>query len=147
MSHTDDSQKADVSIKVVRRQRKAAVTRCLGTIKRFIVQRKPGSVRDTLIKLEEAFGRLEEAHDLYHNGLTSEDDIEESEHWFMLAENEYIKGVESANEYLDVMQPVAGMVSPPVEGSTHGDRASELINLLSIPKIELDSFDGDPLQY
>ena len=88
--------------------------------------------------------------------LTTETEIEQSGTWFSSVEQDYIKCVKNAMAWLksldevDPAPPTRNVSSPQVNYNS-GDQSvlvnGELINLLSIPKVVIDKFDGNPLEY
>ena len=67
--------------RVVRRQRKAAITRHLGTLERLVADEDVDDVKERLDIVKGSFRDFEIAHDIYHDGLVEDDDIEESDTW------------------------------------------------------------------
>ena len=136
---------------VIRRQRKAGLTRQLGKLHRLIVEEDKDAVLDKLVQLRAAFTEFEGAHDTYHDTLDAEGDIDASELWFSDVERGYIVEVKAAKAWLQNLS--AGDAHgkeefDDVSTSSAADVSqSALINLLSIPKVELDKFNGDPLEY
>ena len=130
--------------KVTRRQRKAAITRHLGTLDRLIAEEEIKQVKDRLEKISVAFLRFETSHDEYNELLKDADDgIEASDRWFHDVQNVYVNGVKSARAWLRSQACIPSTPTVPTSFSTPPD----LIRLLSIPKVEIDKFDGDPLEY
>ena len=136
---------------VIRRQRKAGLTWQLGKLHRLIVEEDRDAVREKLVQLRAAFTEFEAAHDTYHDTLEAEGDIDASEFWFSEVERDYISEVKAAKAWLhnlsagdaqgkEELDDVSTSSAPDVSQSA-------LINLLSIPKVELDKFNSDPLEY
>ena len=143
-------------LKVARRQCKGVVTRYLNSVKRHMAERRSELVQAKLDKLLVAFDNLEEAHDLYHDDLTDDNEIQESEKWFTICEVEYTEGVKAANDWLEAWFGRSEIEKPDsADDDSTSDKTTDpslelqarMINLLSIPKVELDSFSGDPLEY
>ena len=129
-----------------------------------MAERDVDAVRDRLQKLKEAFRDLEASHDLYHETLTEDADIDASEQWFRTVQNDYKRGVDFAHQWLDSMTvpniasasaaATAATVSVPV---THKSNDSDtvnadtlhqdLVNVLNVPRLEIDKFSGDPMRY
>ena len=87
------------------------------------------------------------AHYAYHDLLEGDDDITASESWYAVVEKAYIEGVTAARSWLksrETSEQDTSSVKVTGDTSVLGD---ELVNLLTIPKVELDKFDGDPLMY
>ena len=133
--------------KLIRRQRKAVITRHLGNLERFVSEEDVEEVVRKLEQLSASFKDFEAAHDVYHAQLDDETEIEASEKLFQDVESSYIQKIKAVRTWLKTQgneQPKKVDVSV-----TNGDAAStaDLVNLLSIPKVELDKFDGNPLDY
>ena len=93
---------------------------------------------------------FETAHDLYHDGLADDDDIEESDSWFQQVQTSYVAGVRSAKAWLKMQEDdganereVAVNRSDVMSAIAQAD----LINSLNVPKVEIDNFEGNPLDY
>ena len=94
---------------------------------------------------------------LYINSLTtlSDDELLQNEPWLSEVQGNYTAGVRAARQWLkgngqlvsvDVKPTVKCDIPPPPCGPVKSDN-TELIDMLSIPKLELDKFDGNPLEY
>ena len=95
---------------------------------------------------------LEEAYDWYHEGLTAEADIAESEQWFVAVEQNYIDGVKSANAWLKSQTETKDSNDQQGDTDSHVSSAgtfgpADLIYMLALPKAGLDIYSGDPLEY
>ena len=136
--------------RVVRRQRKAAITRHLGTLERLVAEEDVDDVKERLDIVKGSFRDFEIAHDLYHDGLVDDDDIEESDSWFQQVQTNYVAGVRSAKAWLKTQEDDGA-----IEHEVAVDRSdmmsaitqSDLINSLNVPKVEIDKFEGNPLDY
>ena len=138
--------------RVVRRQRKAAVTRFIGNVERAIIERDRAKVQVNLDKLKQSFVAFETYHDNYHELLDTEELIDESEQWFMNVEQSYIKGVKAALDFLSDSDtnrpsPAASNVNSNVNTSACDTDTSKLLSLLHIPSVSIDTFAGDPADY
>ena len=136
--------------RVVRRQRKAAITRHLGTLERLVAEEDVDDVKERLDIVKRSFRDFEIAHDLYHDGLVEDDDVEESDSWFQQVQTSYVAGVRSAKAWLKTQEDDGA-----IEREVAVDRSdimsaitqSDLINSLNVPKVEIDKFEGNPLDY
>ena len=144
--------------RVIRRQRKAAITRHLGAMERYIAEDDVNEVIARLHSIKVSFDDFERAHDVYHGSLESDDEMIESELWFSEVETRYTQGVGAARSWVNTKtrqedNERRNTPSPTFESigeSNHSSISahnSELINLLSIPKLEIDKFDGNPMDY
>ena len=107
-------------------------------------------VKERLDIVKRSFRYFEIAHDLYHDGLVEDDDIEESDSWFQQVQTSYVAGVRSAKAWLKTQEDDGA-----IEREVAVDRSdmmsaitqSDLINSLNVPKVEIDKFEGNPLDY
>ena len=126
------------NLKVIRRQRKAALTRRLGGLRRAVAEEDSELVRRKLQELKLAFGELEDAHEAYHNSLIEDSEVQMSEAWFDEAESDYIEEVKSARAFLhDVHSESNNSASAPAEGAGTHIKNSELMYL---PKVAIECF-------
>ena len=133
------------NLKVIRRQRKAALTRRLGGLRRAVAEDDSELVRRKLQELKSAFGELEDAHEAYHNSLMEDSEVQMSEVWFDEAENDYVEGIKSARAFLrDGHSDSNDSASAPAEGAGTHIRNSDLTYL---PKVEIECFDGNPTNF
>ena len=143
---------------VCRRQRKAAITRHIGNLCRFMAEGNVAKVEEKLSKMRETFDSMESAHMEIVDNLVNESDLDKHEKWMCEIETEYIEAITNARAWAKAQASAPGVpdvkvdVKPAV--ATNGastcdnsDSLSDLVNLLSIPKVELDSYDGDPREY
>ena len=149
------SGQADSSrLKVVRRQWKAAITRHLGTLECLMAEDSYDEVLDRLKVIKNSFTQLETAHDAYINSLTtlSDDELLQNEQWLSGVQGNYTAGVRAARHWLkdngqllsvDVKRTVKCDTAPPPCNPVKSDNTE---SMLSIPKLELDKFDGHFVQ-
>ena len=131
--------------RIHRRQRKAAITRHLGKLSRLVAEEDVSSVEERLAQIKTSFGQFEETHDAYHNLLTENNDIVASEEWFGNIEASYIDGVKTAKHWLSALNNSINV--KPVGHDEPVVDVAKLIALMSVPKLEIDKFSGDPLEY
>ena len=134
--------------KLSRRQRKAALTRFLGDLQRHCADSDGEAVKQTLEKLRSAFDEFQKSHDMYHNMLMQDNtladsDIDASDDWYSKVVANYSDGMAAANAWLNKAD--SDDVTGPCKDTQ--DRHTELIDMLSMPKTELDVFNGDPLEF
>ena len=167
MSPTDGQLPTDpAQLKVVRRQRKGGITRHLGTLEQLMAEERYDDVLKRLDIMKQSFSQLEAAHDAYLDTFESitEEQLLENEQWFAEVQGNYISGVKAARQWLrdngvlgvPLVNPVpASVPSVPtsvpsvptsVPASANVDN-SELVNMMNVPKLTIDVFDGNPLQY
>lgn len=142
-SGNDDS----TNLRVVRRQRKAAITRHLGTLERLMAEGDVTGVQQRLRTLKLSFTDFESVHDDFNKTLTDVDLMDESDDWFRQVESNYIGGVKTANTWLSGKINVSNDKPGPSKFSDPHSINHDLFNLLSIPKLEIDKFNGEPSEY
>ena len=144
-----EGSSAAVNLPVTRRQRKAAITRHLGSLSRHIAEGKTKLIHERLDKMQASFTEFEQINDAYLATLTEESDLDESEAWFAEIEGRYIAGVTSANDWLHENEQLTsgnhGNVSTD-QGVAAGVN-KDILSMLTIPKLEIDTFSGNPLEY
>ena len=86
--------------KVIRRQKKAAVTRHLGTLERLVAEEDAVGVQSKLDQVHTSFLDLETSHEVYHNLLEDEAEIEQSDSWFNDVQSIYIVKIKAARSWL-----------------------------------------------
>ena len=119
--------------KVARGRRKTAVTRGIGSLRRSVADEDIAAVKTQLSKLKLTFKDFEDSHDLFHKSLEDETDLSESEHYFFTAENDYIETVTQVKQWLSNVDK--------------SDVNAKLFHFMSLPKISIDTFCGDPLLF
>ena len=127
--------------KARRRQRKGVITRHIGTLERLVVEEDGDAVQNRLDCIKKSFSEFEAAHDIYHNALEIDNDIEASDAWFDAVQTAYVAGVKAAKVWLKTK----AHVDPPADASTV--TREDLLNYMHVPNVELDKFDGNPLEY
>lgn len=133
-------------LKRQRGTKKAVVTRFIGSIDRFIAEKKIPKVQEYYDKLMNAFENFADQHEKYHEMIENEDEVEASDKYFLEFQKEYIAALARAQEFVDgtkdkkpepdMTPAVPGMLSP-----------SDVLHLVNLPKVQLEVYDGDPLQY
>ena len=101
--------------KTVRRQNKAAVTRRINKIDRFISEQDEGKVREETEQLKITFANFERAHEKYHADLEDLDACDESDAYFFDVQNNYAKTLDKVCEWLNKRNPVDDKATVEVE--------------------------------
>ena len=126
---------------------------------------------------ERGIEALEVAHDEYHEALTDDEDIADSEKWFDAVEKDYIASVKKGKTFLKSVSFGVGANAPAptvkVEASLSDESAGKsddnegnhddddydddddedkdgmtmFMNMLHLPRLELDVYEGDPAGY
>ena len=126
-----------------RRQRKGVVTRILGTLDRLIAEEDVDGVQNRLESAIHSFAEFEETHVSYHDALVNEEEIQASDTWFSDMQTTYVTSVKAATLWLSTQAARVDldMANPPTV------TREDLLHYMHIPKVELDKFDGNPLEY
>ena len=111
----------------------------------IVAEKGVSGVEERLVQIKMPFGQFEETHDAYHNLLTENNDIVAIEEWFGNIEASYIDGVQTAKHWLCSLNNSIN-VKPECHDEPLVDVA-KLVALMSVPKLEIDKFSGDPLEY
>ena len=119
---------------------KGLVTKALRTLKRNVSEYNHDAVVKQLEVLKSTFDDFEAVHYQYHDSLSDEEEIKNSDAYYNLIEAEYIEVVSKANKWL--IDSAAAEVP-----SDHDSSLSALCAYMSMPSISIDSFSGDPLLY
>ena len=124
-------------------QRKGVVTRHLGTLDRLIAEEDVDGVQNRLESAIHSFAEFEETHVSYHDALVNEEEIQASDTWFSDMQTTYVTSVKAAKLWLrtQAARVDLDMANPPAV------TRDDLLHYMHLPKVELDKFDGNPLEY
>ena len=108
------------------------------------------NVKERLNTIKVSFQVFETARDLYHDGLVDDEEIEYSDSWFQDVQTSYVGGFRSAKAWLNTQEDddanereVAVNISDMMSAIAQAD----LIISLNVPKVVIDKFEGNPLDY
>ena len=139
-----------------RTAKKAALTREINTTLKFVDSGIIDEVRNRLDKIKTKFAAVEEAHETYQASLEDENDVEQSNAWFDEVQDNYISAIKRVNSMLqDSSKPEQNILQvEPDKVKTQSEELSdknnemkELINVMSMPNLEIQTFNGDPLAF
>ena len=133
--------------KLVRRQKKAAITRHLRTLNRLVAEENIKEAKTKLDKLQNSFKEFENSHYVYNDTLENEEEVEVSDQWFEDVQSIYTTGVKAGRSWLKAQEPNPQIGQKSEEGDTSMMSHVDLAKLMSVPKVEIDKFDGNPLEY
>lgn len=129
-----------------RRSKKAAVTRIINKIKRYVAEEDKSEVKANTDVLIAKFKEFEVTHEHYNASLEADEEVEASDTYFYSVQDEYIATLNLAKDWLrgeaDVTQN-----SSKVNSSLSSANQSDIMSAINLPKIELETFDGDPMKY
>lgn len=157
----EDNQPPPTDLKKVRGTKKGIVTRSIHNIKRTVIEEDLTDAKGRLDTLKEKFNDFEKAHDEFHETLTDDQEIDNSEKYFYEAEYEYMQTVQGVKLWIKTVEglPPSAVISskpdisPKAEASVSNSVLQDnlvkdsLLNLINLPKVELECFDGDPMKY
>ena len=147
---------SEADLKIKRRQGKAAITRHLRDLSRYVTEEDRDKVVSKLEKLRASYITFEEVHTEYHDLLTEDKDLDNSDKWMDNVTSNYNAGIKKARDFLKSIGHISSVkVTPdptpaPDAAATAGATAMsnvDVINVLSIPKVELEVFSGNPSHY
>ena len=90
-------------------------------------------------KLKGLFKDFVTANEKYEENLETDEDLDESESYFTLVQNEYINTLTAANEYK--------RNKPQVVETEQKMTNSDLLKIMNLPKLTLENFDGNPVNF
>ena len=137
-----------VELKATRKARKGLVTKEINAAERYMAEDDIEEVKSRFDNIKKTFKEFEQSHERYHETVTEETDIDESEDYFYKMQKEYVRAVTSIKAWLVSDDQQAPLIKSKV-GAKNSENISrsELLGLLNLPSVQLDYFDGDPLQY
>ena len=119
-------------LKIKRGQKKAAFTKSINKLRRAVGLKDDSTIPELLIVIEREFDAFQLAHQEYHETLTEEDSIEKSEQYFELLDESYVAAIKELGSYKEAI--------------TRPDE-NVLAQVLSLPRMEIEKFDGNPMDY
>ena len=87
-------------LKRKRSARKSVLTRKCNELKRLIAEDLHEEVLAKYTSIREHFKQFEDAHDSFHDRLTDDDDIEESNAYFIETESDYTRHLTDVKSYI-----------------------------------------------
>jgi len=134
-----------------RRGHKSALTREIHEIERLMADDDITAVKNKLPKLKCKFDDFEKAHLKYHEALGDDDEkIDESEEYFCKAHDVYVQSLSSFNKWVKQQSedvPENGKAPKVIAGAEAFVSRSEMLSIMHLPKIEIETFSGDPLRF
>ena len=114
-------------LKIKRGHKRAAFTKSMNKLRRAVSLNNDCIIPDLLIATQGDFDAFQLAHDEYHDTLTEASGISESERYFEELDNAYSAALQ--------------------ECSSPKPSDNVLAHVLSLPRMEIPKFDGNPLKY
>ena len=156
-------------LKNTRKAKKSVLTREINTTLKFMDAGIYEEVEKRIEKIQLKFAAFEEAHEAYHLSLEDDDSIGESDVYFDNVQDNYISTLQRIRSRNSVDEKKTSQKSSAIEnedqkkvetddsadtdsraqlaGAANSDIAGELINLINLPRMEIQPFDGDPLKF
>ena len=137
------------ALKVARGHKKGPLTRAMNDIGRYVVEEDKEEVVKLIDDLKVKLRTFEQAHDEYHNQLTEEVDIADSEKYYYDVQAQYIDVIKGAKQWLKSLETSSQIKDEKEssESSRTGMSAEEIINVVNMPKWEPEHFHGDPSKF
>ncbi len=129
--------------KTERTNKKRLVTRKINTLKQYIAEEDVNGIKEEVGKLKSTFKAFKDVHFVYHDGLENDNDIDESEVYFTSVQDSYIEVLNAVK----LMNISGGSSSDNSKSHDNDLSRSELLSLMNMPKLTLDPFGGDPLEF
>ncbi|PIK45352.1 hypothetical protein BSL78_17773 [Apostichopus japonicus] len=129
-------------LKTVRTSAKRAATMQISRVRQYIAEGNK-DINDHVILLKDLFKVFTLAHEKYHETLTVEKDVDESDDYFCEKQKDYISALNLVKDALN-----SAVEDQPLKDNPKADLfRKEFLHLLNLPKVELQIFHGDPLHY
>ena len=135
-------------LKQARTKGKSSLSRIQSKIHRYIAESNKDDVVKYVAILKEQFKTFEDVHDKYHETLDAVEEIEASDGYMIEVESKYAEALSEADNWLTSLIKVEK--KPDAEKKEAGSDSIFTPNVLSainLPKLELCTYNGDPLQY
>jgi len=131
-----------------RKSAKSSVTRAINNLKRLCAEEEKEAVISGLDKVKMKFKEFERLHVIYHDSLIDEDKIDESDDYFFEVQDNYIAALSEAKAWLksntvtksEPIEDEAASIATSADSLSH----KEFLALMNLPKVELETYDGDP---
>jgi len=135
-------------MKASRKARKSALTREMNSAKRYMAEDDIKEVKKRLESITTKFEAFEKAHEAYHLTLDEvSEEFDNSETYFEETQNRYIESLLSIKGWLKSEDDVKAKLKAPKTTPDANLKQEELISLINLPKVEIESFNGDPLKF
>ena len=139
-------------LRVDRGRRKAAVTKGINSLVRYMAEDNVDMVNEKRDKLIKDFAEFEQVHESYYALLEEEAECDTEDGYFYTVHNSYITVLNDVKDWRKSIetdnQSIAQSDRPDLSSSDSSilDSAG-LLSLVNLPKIELEQFEGDPAKY
>ena len=140
--------------KIIRKQRKSVLNRHIITLTRLVIEEDISSINSRLSSMKITFEELETSHYSYVEYLESDSsvsssDLDQCNEWFSDITKSYLDEVTKARLWLrqnGISMQTVNVDSQGTKSQVAG-LSEELATHLSLPKISIPTFSGDPREY
>ena len=133
--------------KAQRKARKSALTREINATERYMAEDNIPETRQRLENVKQKFIEFEKAHEKYHDELTEEADIDVSDDYFYDVQKTYISALKHVKQWLQDNELDKKVKDEKHPATSDEMGRTEILGLMNLPKLELESFDGDPIKF
>ncbi len=130
------------ALKVERAKLKSSITRLCGKTKALLLEKKREEMNKVILEIKQKFDELEDVHDKIHLGLEDVEAIEESDAYL----EEMREKKDEACERADSLSSSSSRASS-VSATSMDESSRALVEALTMPKVELTAYDGDPMLF
>ena len=144
-----EDRKGEIPDKIERGRMKAQVTKLRTSLTRYIAEDDLGQVKLTMEKMKASFAKFEEVHERFQASLEEGAEADESETYFNNAQDEYVASLIVGKEFVKTFHSEGTSQKPDPDKASQqpSPSAVDFASYMNLPKVELEPFDGDPLQY
>jgi hypothetical protein len=129
------------SLKAARTTAKRAATRAINRVSQSLAECSP-ELSGHIDTLKQVFKDFTLAHSVYHDTLTDDAEIDESDSYFFQVQRAYIAVLKEANKFHATVK-----TEPDSHVAETDLTRRELLGLTNMANVELEVYDGNPLSY
>lgn len=140
-------------VRTTKLQAKVQVGRLSSTLRRLLIEQDVAGIQECLSDMKQRFGALEKAHFAHLDFMQDGDDLGGEDKWFQDIMKVYIDSVGKAKKFLREIEAETVVNRPPVPShssvsmTSQASVASEIVSAMTLPRVEIGKFDGDPSKY
>ena len=137
-------------LKKQRTKEKSAVSRLRSKLERHLAERKKEEVLQCMEDLRIQFESFEKVHFAIYDQLEEPADVEACDNYLIEVQDKYSEVTAQANDWLATLVKNEGVkeeIQQVKDVNSSQSMSQGLLAALNLPKVELDCFSGDPLQY
>ena len=133
--------------KSTRQQKKRLLTRQINAMQRHMAE--DNSAEDMKTKrndIKRLFQEFELSHEQYQSHFENEADLDECDKYFQEAQDSYVNALKELNKYIDELE-ASGHLNESTSDEEDQTSTTNLGNLMNLPRLEIETFSGDPMKY